>query len=547
MDQKNQVPKSKFQNLAIALYKQFKDVLILLFLSIATLGQAQDIPVSYSLGENNSDRYKYSTVLTINSSNTDKTVIVRTYYGGMPLSPKGHFIELYDKDLNLIEDYNNRYAGQYMVDGFVRNGQLYLLELKYNEKDFAYEYVVHQSPLGEFNFSEKKLVSVPSKEVANPLAVNKYNRDFGNGFSTAVHFNKNKSAFAITVQHRKGKDEKYTMYLFGTDLKKHISYDFTAEAEEKNYAFENIEVSEDLSTVYFMGKAFFKKKRFAAKERRYQYELVRVTNQNHQTQEFADAGRFPESLKPVLSKNKLMVVGFYADRKDNRYNGLVHFNLDSQSLAIRSKMYNPFSEQFMLDKFGRNVDAEIKNLIFKDVHITPKNDIIFSAEEYFITQGSDISGGGTKKVPRYHYNDIVCAKLNASGTMEWARNINKAEVTQGDEAYASYSAYGTGDDMYFFINSGENPQKLSKNRILFKEGFSRNPNMFVLKLNTKGDLSYKKLVDDKELRLPIMVSRPLIKSATNDLIFYAKRGSKKQLVRVNFDTPTKRITKLKFN
>jgi len=515
-----------------------KSLALLLFLIAFSIVKAQDFAVNYSLGENYSDRYKYSTVLSISGSDNDHTVIVRTYFGGMPLRPKGHFVEMYDADMNLVEDYNNKYAGQYMVDGFIKNGQLYLLELKYNEDDLAYQYVVHQSPLGEFNFTERTLLSISSKEVLNPLAVNKYNRNFGNGFSTAVHFNKEKSAFAITAQHRAGKNEKYTMYVFGTDLKKQIEYDFTSQTKEKNYAFENIAVSKDFKTVYFMGKAFFKKRRFDVKERRFQYELVRVSNQGHQIQEFKDAGRFPESLKPILSKGELIVVGFYADRKDNRYNGLAHFKLNPTSLAIQTKKYNPFSDQFMLDKFGREVDAEIKNLIFKDVHVTAQNDIVFSAEEYFVTEGEDFDGNSSRKVNRYHYNDIVCAKLNAAGNMLWARNINKAEVTQGDEAYASYTAYGHGDDMYFFINSGENPKKLGKDRIIFKQGYSRNPNLFVIKIDEEGNLSHQKLIDDKEIRLPIMVSRPLVHRASNTLVFYAKRGTKKQLINVKFGGET---------
>jgi hypothetical protein len=127
--------------------------------------------------------------------------------------------------------------------------------------------------------------------------------------------------------------------------------------------------------------------------------------------------------------------------------------------------------------------------------------------------------------------------------MLWARNINKAEVTQGDAAYASYTAYGQGDDMYFFINSGENPKKLGKDRIIFKQGFSRNPNMFVIKIDETGNLSHEKLIDDKEVRLPIMVSRPLINKTTDKLIFYAKRGTKKQLVRVTFAGATGSPTK----
>ncbi len=505
----------------------------LLFLTTLTFSQAQDIPVEYSLGENYSDRYKYSTLLTSDISTENETVFVRTYYGGYPLRPKGHFIEIYDADLNLVRDYNYKYAGDHMVDGFVKNGQLYLLELVYNVGQEAYQYITHQSPLHDFKFTKRELLSVASKEVINPLATSKYNRNFGNGFSTAVHFNDERSAFAITVHHREGRDEKYQMYLFGTDLKQQIAYDFTTQITDKNYAFENVEVSKDLKTLYLMGKAFFKKRRFEATERRFQYELVKINANGHQIQEFNDTSRFPESLKPILSGNDLKIVGFYADRKDNRYNGLVYFSLDANSLNIKNKKYNPFSDQFMMDKFGREVDAELKNLIFKDVHITPGNGILFSAEEYFVTKGQDISGGGTQVTDRYHYNDIVVAKLDASGEMEWARNINKAEVTQGDASYASYTAYGDGNDMYFFINSGENPQKMSNERIIFKQGYSRNPNMFVIKVDNGGTLSHKKLVDDKDVRLPIMVSRPLVDKTTDNLLFYAKRGSRKQLVRVS--------------
>ncbi len=505
---------------------------LLLFLAFFSVVKAQEIPVNYTLGENNSDRYKFSKILSIDKVSSGETVLVRTYYGGFPLRPKGHFIEIYNADMTLKSDYNYKYAGKYMVDGFVKNGQLYLLELVYDYDKEAYQYKAHQSPIDDFNFSEHVLLSVPSKEVINPLAVSKYNRKFGNGFSTATHFNDDKSAFAITVHHREGKNEKYKIFLFGTDLQQHLKYDFSNQIEEKNYAFENMTTSKDLKTLYFMGKAFFKKKRFDAKERKYQYELVKITNGGHSSQEFADAGRFPESLKPILIDGKLVSVGFYADRKDNRYNGLVYYAMNPNTLAIQSKKYNPFSQQFMNDKFGREVDAVVKNLIFKDVHITPNNDIVFSAEEYFVTKGEEFDGNGRRIIDKFHYNDIVCAKLSSQGDMKWARNINKTEVTKGDAAYASYSIFGKGKDTYLFINSGENPQKLSNERIMFKQGYSRNPNMFVIKIDQEGGLSYKKLIDDKEVRLPIMVSRPFVDKASDNLLFYAKRGSKKQLIRV---------------
>ncbi len=496
---------------------------------------AQEIPVDYILGENYPDRHKFSTILSLSNAPKGETVLVRTYYGGMPLKAKGHIIEIYSADLTLKTEYNYKYAGDYMVDGFVKNGQLYLLELVYDIEKQAYHYVAHQSPIDEFNFTQRVILTLPSKEVADPLAVNKYNSNFDNGFSTATFFNNDKTAFAITTHYREGQKERYQIYVYGTDLKQQITYDFSDEIQEKNFAFENIATSKDLKTVYLMGKAYFKKRRFEAKERRFQYELVKVTSNGHTIQEFADTARYAESLKPLVIDNKLVAVGFYADRKDNRYNGLAYFDLDPNNLQIKTSKYNAFSKQFMDDKYGREVDAEIKNLIFKDIQITPKNEIVFSAEEYFVTEGTDFDGNGSRKVNKYHYNDIVCAKLSAQGEMLWARNINKTEVTQGDEAYASYSTYGKGDATYFFINSGEHPQKIGNDRILFKQGYSRNPNLYVIKADSFGALSYTKLIDDKEVRLPIMVSRPLFDQTTDNIVFYAKRGTKKQLVRLTIN------------
>ena len=47
-------------------------------------------------------------------------------------------------------------------------------------------------------------------------------------------------------------------------------------------------------------------------------------------------------------------------------------------------------------------------------------------------------------------------------------------------------------------------------------------------------MNYEKVIDDSEARLPFMVSMPLINKAQDNLLFYAKRGTKKQLIKVNF-------------
>ena len=511
----------------------------IVFLAVFTASfiYGQKMPISYDFGEKYVDRYKYSNLVSISEDGKGGTILVRAYYTGMILTPKGYFIEHYNRDLELISEYNYKLKGLDFIEGYFKNGQLYLLFLDYNLETFSYDYVVHRSPISDYRFTEEKLLSIKSDQVKQPYDRNYYNRNFSSGFTTTALFNDDKSSFVIITHYKKGKINKHNIYVFSASLKKIFEKDFSKEIEDKNYAFENIAVSTNMDRVYIVGKAYFRKKRFTALERKFQYELIMLTKQSIKTQTFDESGKYSEALKPILRNENLICVGFYADRKDNRYNGLGYFKLDPNTLEVQIKKYNPFSNQFMADKFGKEDAEQVKNLVFKNVNFTKDDDILFNAEEYFVTSSIQAnSSGGRLRVERFHHNDIVSAKLNLKGDMVWARNINKSEVTQGDGAYASYSSYTKNDNTYFFISSSsENPQLLNNERIIFKQGMSRNRNVFVIQLDKNGKMSYEKIIDSKEARLPLMVSKPLMDFNDNAVLFYAKRGTKKQLVNVSIN------------
>lgn len=510
-------------------------IAILLLISIHNVF-AQQNDITYAIGETFGDKHKYSNLLSIAHDGNGGTVIVRSYYSGIVLRPKGYLVEHYNADLELISEYNYKLKDANFVEAYVKNGQVYLLFLEYNFTTLAYEYIVHRSPFTEFNFTKEILLSIASDPVQQPLDRNYYNRNFSSGFTTSVLFNDEKTAFAITTHFKKRKENKHFIHVFDASLRKLMEHDFSDEVEEKNYAFENIVFSEDLKNAYLLGKAYFKKKRFAAKERKFQYELIRLSTGSKSIQAFATPGKFPEALKPVFKGNELLCVGFYADRKDNRYNGIAYYKLDPNSLHVQLEKFNPFSAQFMIDKFGKEDEREITNLVFKGMDVTQDGHILFNAEEYFTTNSMQAnSSGGRLMVTRYHYNDIISAKINLEGDVVWARNINKTEVTQGDGAYTSYSSYTKGNNTYFFISTAsENPQQMSAERIMFKQGLSRNRNIFLIKLDENGQMNFAKAIDSKEVRLPLMVSRPLIDTTKDEMLFYAKRGNKKQLIEVSF-------------
>ncbi|NER09789.1 hypothetical protein SAMN06265375_101692 [Muriicola jejuensis] len=511
-----------------------KKILLFGLICVGFLAGAQEYPIDYTFGEKYNDRYKYSNLLTIEDDGKGGSLMVRAYYTGLILTPKGYLIEHYDENLQLISEYNYKLKDGEFVHGYFRNGQLYLLFLDYNMEAEAYEYWVHRSPIEPFSFTAEKLLSFSSAPVNNPLDKNYYNRNFNSGFSTTVLFPEDRNSFLISTHFKKGKDNRHEIYLYSSSLKQVMYQDFSAEVEEKNYAFERVEVSNDLSQVFIVGKAYFKKRRFTALERKFQYELIRLTPSGIKTLTFDSEGKYSESLTPLYNRGDLICVGFYADRKDNRYNGLSYFRVDPSTMEIKVKKYNPFTEQFMFDKFGQEYDKEVQNLVFKNATVTPDNHILFNAEEYFVTQSIQAnSSGGRIRVERFHHNDIVSAKLDPNGNTVWARNINKSEVTQGDGDYASYSALTRDGKTYFFISTAaENPQVLNNERIIFKQGLSRNRNVFVIQLDGQGQMSYEKIIDSKDARLPLMVSNPLIDSSEGKILFYAKRGTKKQLVNV---------------
>ena len=66
---------------------------MLFFVLCLGASNAQNIAVDYTFGEKYKDRYKFSNLLSISNDDNGGSVLVRAYYTGVILKPKGYFIE----------------------------------------------------------------------------------------------------------------------------------------------------------------------------------------------------------------------------------------------------------------------------------------------------------------------------------------------------------------------------------------------------------------------------------------------------------------------
>jgi hypothetical protein len=412
----------------------------------------------------------------------------------------------------------------------VKDNQVNIIDFTYDKDRKAFICNSNSASINDFNFAKKELFQLPSEEVSGFSfwgIGSSYDSDTG----AQMIVNEDKSAFSIIVDISNKKQETHKLYLFDANLNQKFIHEFKRDIKDKKFRYENIDVSKDGNTLYLLGKAYTTEKKKKKEGGKYQYELSRITKEGSTTQVFDTEEHFAGSLKTIVFEDRVTCVGFYSDKKDYRYKGLCYYEVDPKTLTLKKSKFNPFTEQFIIDKYGKDKDKELKFLSFRGISITSSGEIVFNAEEFYITSyyHSTPNGGGYTTTI-YHYDDIVSAKLNKDGDLLWARNINKRQSTSGDDSYISYTSTIKGDDTFFFINTGEKVKKLSKDRIQFGQTSTKHSNLNIIRIKPNGDFDYQEVLDDKDNEVPFMVSDGA--TTNNATYFIGRKGKKKQLLKI---------------
>ncbi|WP_281322972.1 hypothetical protein [Flavobacterium aestivum] len=553
-------------------------VLGIIMISISTF--AQTIPFKIQKSELFKDEYKESHIVLSEEDGNGGVLIVRSYERSFS-GKRGYYIEHYDSNLKLIKefDYELKHTGtqkyKFELGVFTMLDNLNIIQVFYDINERAYICLAHCINKNDLNTTQKELFRFTREEIKqygnfdlsesffksfrndsflngdfsskgnrNTFSLNPFNSkhdtssSFGNNSGIAIVINKDKNAFSIGIDFNGKKAETLKLYLFDDKLNKKNDLTYSKEIKDSKYIFQNINLSKDGNSIYLLSKSFTPNQKSKEKGGKYQFEITKFNQDKEVTNTFETEEHFIGSLKTITEEDRLICCGFYSDINDSKYKGICYFKLDANSLTLLKTKYNPFSEQFMIDKYGEEKDKELKYLTFKNYLFTKDNELLFNAqEEYSVTSNNTAIGVNSMFINNgsrtyFNYGDIVTVKLSIDGDLVWARNINKKQAYQydEDESYVSYTASIVEDMPYYFINGGKKIKQLDNNRIEFEDSNKNKSNLYLIRIKNNGEFEFEKVLDDEKNEVPFMVSKGV--QLDNSVFFLGSNGSKKQLLKV---------------
>jgi hypothetical protein len=168
-------------------------------------------------------------------------------------------------------------------------------------------------------------------------------------------------------------------------------------------------------------------------------------------------------MKLDADKERIYVGGFYSDKKNGNYEGVLYTYYDIKTGSFQPTRLMPFD-----DRMRNATGGSSKKRAFNDHQVRQlivKNDggFLLISEDYFVTTRNSYSPGFGyysfyyptmgATVREYHYNDIMVLSYNPSGQMEWDTFIRKDQYSQEDGGmFSSYALINTGGAIGFLFN-----------------------------------------------------------------------------------------------
>ena len=513
-----------------------KLVLLLLLSSFFTNAQENLIDVTLKKSDVFKEK-KDSYVKSILKDKNNNLYVVRQLEKN-----KAFLFELYNTDFKLLKSFEHKLEKRHNIaGGYLQGNNIGFIEYYRNKKEKKIEAFLYEATTESFSFKKRKIFEIASKGFPNFFDHLFSSSKIDKNFEGNLTFSKSGEYNVFNIDSYDKKKESHKILVFDKDFNKLWEKDFQLPYKDKNFNLENIEIS-DNAEVFVLGKVIDKKRR-KRKEKggKYYYELFKLTKEKSNSTKLSVDEHFIATLElNFTQEDNLSCIGFYSDKNDYRFKGVCSFFINADNLTLNHKNFSPFTEQFMIDKYGKKKEKELRNIEFKNIEYTADGNMIISAEEFFIATHYVHTQFGGYTTVSYNFDDIIVLKINKQGKLLWARNINKAQ-TSGyfSNPLMSYGTTQYKNNGYLILNAHKNMGELSGGRIKFRESFlwkatKNNTNLYLGKFDTNGNFIYKILLKNKD-EDTVFNCRFVEQVSENEIILFGQRKKKKQFLKITIN------------
>ncbi len=161
--------------------------------------------------------------------------------------------------------------------------------------------------------------------------------------------------------------------------------------------------------------------------------------------------------------NRVYFGGFYSDKKNGNYDGVVYADYNITTGAFENQKFIPFDGQLLSAAGGRRKTHPFDNYEVKQLIVKNDGGFVLVSEVHYITMRSNYTPGFgyysyyspymTTMVHEYHYDDIMALSYNKDGVRQWSSFIPKQQYSQEDNGvFSSYALLNTGGTLGFLFN-----------------------------------------------------------------------------------------------
>jgi hypothetical protein len=161
--------------------------------------------------------------------------------------------------------------------------------------------------------------------------------------------------------------------------------------------------------------------------------------------------------------NRVYFGGFYSDKKNGSYDGLIYASYDIKGGAYLSKRFIPFDQDLVNAAGARHRNHAFDNYEVKQLIVKNDGGFVLVSEIHFVSTRSNYTPGFgyysyyspymTTMVHEYHYNDIMALSYDKDGARQWSAFIPKEQYSQEDGGvFSSYALLNTGGTLAFLFN-----------------------------------------------------------------------------------------------